>query len=116
VNVELVYDRSCPNIAPARAQLLHAFAAAGVPPRWREWELGSAQAPAHVRGYGSPSVLVDGRDVSGCTPHADADCCRVYARGDGANKGVPPVADIVRALRVSAARLRASISPFPAGS
>jgi len=98
MRVELVYEGSCPNIAAARTQLLRAFAAAGLAPRWQEWELHSGDAPERVRGYGSPTILVDGRDVSGL-PAGEADCCRVYAREDGRYQGVPSQADIVHALR-----------------
>ena len=99
MRVELVYERSCPNIAAARTQLLRAFAAAGLAPYWQEWELHSPVAPEHVRGYGSPTILVEGRDVSGGLPVGDDDCCRVYTQDDGRYQGVPPQSDIVHALR-----------------
>jgi hypothetical protein len=115
--VELVYDGDCPNVAEARAQLLRAFAAAGAEPRWREWRGDAADAPPHVRGYGSPTILVDGRDVAesaergraergsvepgGMPPAAEhaAPCCRLYRRPDGTVAGVPSVETIVSALR-----------------
>jgi hypothetical protein len=36
LTVELMYDTECPNVQDARAQLLRAFAAAGLPPHWQE--------------------------------------------------------------------------------
>ena len=101
LRVELVYEKTCPNIEAARAQLTRAFAEAGMPPHWQEWEVSAPDAPAHVHGYGSPTILVDGWDVSGVMREGDDYCCRVYAHTEGPNKGVPAVADIVRALQTT---------------
>lgn len=101
MQVELVYEKTCPNIAAARTQLLRAFAQAKITPRWQEWEVSSADAPAHVHGFGSPTILVDGTDVSGGASEGDDYCCRVYANSEVGNKGVPALADIVRALQTA---------------
>lgn len=90
--VDLVYDEACPNVNAARANLMRAFSRAGALPRWTEHRIGSAEAPARVRGFGSPSILVDGADVAGLAAGAE-DCCRVYERG-----GAPDVALIAAAL------------------
>ena len=66
--VELIYDRDCPNVHEARTQLLHAFARAKVEARWQEWRADDDDSPARVRGYGSPTILVDGRDVADSGP------------------------------------------------
>lgn len=97
-NVELIYDLDCPNVPAARTALAQACAAVALPVRWREWNRADASTPAHARGYGSPSVLVDGRDVAGMAP-SDAPSCRIYADTAGAVRGVPPVAMIVAALK-----------------
>lgn len=99
MQVELVYEKTCPNIGAAREQLLRAFTEADMPPVWQEWEVSQPDAPAHVHGYGSPTILVNGKDVSGSMTEGDDLCCRIYAHGDTCNKGVPPVSDIVRALQ-----------------
>lgn len=101
--VDLVYDGDCPHVGQAREQLLRAFAAAGIPPRWREWRADDPEAPPHVRGYGSPTVLVDGRDVAGATPVEGMRCCRLYEHGDPASRGVPSVEVLVAALTKAAA-------------
>ena len=95
--VELVYDRDCPNVAAARAQLLRAFAQSKVPPSWREWQADAPDSPEHVRGYGSPTVLVDGRDVAAADRNGGASC-RLYAQPGGAMRGVPSVEMIAAAL------------------
>jgi hypothetical protein len=100
--VELLYDRDCPNAPEARANLERGFAQAGVRPEWTEWELSSGGTPARVRGFGSPTVLVNGRDVAGAEP-ADAACCRVYEVA-GRRRGAPPPELIARALSTAAER------------
>lgn len=99
MQVELVYEKTCPNIRSARTQLLKAFVDAGITPHWQEWEISSTDAPEHVHGYGSPTILIDGHDVCGERPDTDDFCCRIYAHHDGENKGVPALADIVRVLK-----------------
>lgn len=95
--IELIYDRDCPNVPRARENLLHAFGQARLTPRWREWDRADAEAPEHVRAYGSPTVLVNGKDVAESNT-ADAACCRIYAGGEGKHEGAPPVALIAAAL------------------
>jgi mercuric ion transport protein len=95
--VELLYAANCPNVGEARSTLTGALAEAGLPPSWKERELSSPETPPHARGFGSPTVLVDGRDVAGAEP-GDAACCRLYQAGDGRCSGVPPSELIVRAL------------------
>lgn len=100
MSVELIYDGDCPNVGQARAQLLRAFGAAGLPARWREWRRDRPHAPRRIREFGSPTILVDGRDVVPLT--SDAACCRVYARPGGGTDVVPPVELIASAIRGSA--------------
>lgn len=93
--VELIYQDSCPNVEEARAALRAALIRTRHRPRrWTEWERGAADAPEHARRYGSPTVLVDGRDVMGVAPGDGSESCRVYRGG----RGVPPVDAIVAAL------------------
>lgn len=98
--VDLVYDADCPNIATARANLLHAFSRVGITPSWSEHVIGDPSAPGRVRGYGSPTILVDGRDVAGLAPAAEL-CCRVYAGPTGFS-GAPGTEQIAQALSRSA--------------
>jgi hypothetical protein len=100
--VELIYDDACPNVEAARQQLRRAFQELGQSPAWQEWDRGAPSSPAHARQYGSPTILVDGKDVSSASPSDGADCCRVYrSEHDGLQK-VPPVESITSALRNSA--------------
>ncbi len=96
--VELVYDCDCPNVEAARKQLSEAFSELGMSPQWEEWDRNAEESPPDVRRYGSPTVLVDRRDVSGDGSEADWNCCRVYTGPDGGMRGVPSVEAIRSAL------------------
>lgn len=98
--VELVYDSDCPNVADARAQLLRAFARTKAEPRWQEWRADDAESPEHVRGYGSPTILVDGNDVA-AKKQGNGPCCRLYPQSDGSMRGVPSVETIRAALEAN---------------
>ena len=91
--IDFIYEDDCPNVAAARANLQQALEFAGLPPRWSEHRIGTAGVPERARGFGSPTILVDGRDVGGAEPGAEQ-CCRLYGNGSG----VPSVQSIVAAL------------------
>ena len=98
-NIELVYDVDCPNVEGARAVLREALQEAGLDPEWIEWDREDPISPPHARMYGSPTVLVDGRDVSGEGGEANANCCRVYTAADGNLRGVPSRESVLSALQ-----------------
>lgn len=97
LQIELIYDDDCPNVAAARESVRGALEAAGLPPVWWEWNRASPDAPAYARRFGSPTVLVAGRDVAGERAPVQAQCCRIYAEG-GRLRGVPSPAMIRAAL------------------
>lgn len=94
MKVELVYESGCPNIQQARENLLRALSQAQLPARWTEWNTESQDCPDHVRGFGSPTVLVNGNDTLGQASGAGS-CCRLYPTSDGHQAGSPPV-DVIR--------------------
>ena len=97
--IELVYDDDCPNVEAAREQLRKALRQAGRPDAtWTEWHAGDPALPDHARGYGSPTILIGGRDVTGAAAGDGCSCCRVYQGDDGGLAGVPTVEAIVAAL------------------
>lgn len=98
--VELLYFTGCPQVDAARQALRAALEAEGLAPAWQEWNGDDARTPADRRGYGSPTVLVDGRDVA-TAPAAGDRCCRIYREG-AALRGAPGAATIRAALRASA--------------
>jgi len=96
--VELIHDMACPNVQHARKALLMGFSEAGLQPSWTEWDRKSPESPGYVRQYGSPTILVDGRDVAGAQPVEGSDSCRIYDHRADGPKGVPPVQGIAFAL------------------
>lgn len=68
------------------------------PAQWSEVDVTAIDAPSHARGYGSPTVLVDGVELTGAPPSAGPSC-RLYEGSDV--RGVPPLSDIVAALKSS---------------
>lgn len=111
--VELIYDADCPNVAAARTALLRAFAESGAPPQWTEWLRSAPDAPARVRGYGSPTILVDGADVAAQPENDGRACCRVYVDANGAITRAPAAETIAAALARGAAPAKPSV-PVPA--
>ncbi len=99
MTIELIYDLDCPNVNKARAQLLRAFAEAGMEPRWSEWNRGASDSPPHAARYGSPTILVGGKDVIDAAPSSGSASCRLYPGDDGRLQKVPPVEKIVAAIR-----------------
>jgi hypothetical protein len=96
--IELIYDQDCPNVDAARAVLRQALHRAGLAVEWKEWDRGDPESPEYTRQYGSPTILVDGRDVAGAGTESDANCCRVYSRPDGRLNGVPEADAVLQAL------------------
>ncbi|HSM09259.1 MAG TPA: alkylmercury lyase [Gemmatimonadota bacterium] len=91
--IELIFFDGCPNAEQARENLR---AIPGVV-SWVEWNLSSPDTPDRFRRYGSPTVLVDGRDVTGeAAPGDEGEA--MSCRTDGA----PSTAVIRRALERTA--------------
>ena len=91
MRVELIYDADCPNVAESRANLLQAFTAARLEAKWTEWERSSPLSPAYAAGFGSPTILVDGRDIAGEKQGEHTSCCRLYASAEGRYSSAPSV-------------------------
>lgn len=90
----------------AREQLRRGFDIAGQPPTWDEHDTASDTAPTRVRGFGSPTILVNGRDVAVAAAASGASC-RVYPESDV--QGAPSLDAIVSALRADTAAKTAGI-------
>lgn len=114
MKVELIYDADCPNVPAARTQLMRAFSDASVDAAWTEWDRASRESPAYARRYGSPTILIEGKDVLPEEMDAVAACCRLYFDRAGIIDRVPPIDRIVAALRQGAAG-PASTVPLPEG-
>jgi mercuric ion transport protein len=110
--IDLIYDADCPAAGGARANLRTALLGAKLPPRWVEWERSSPATPQSMRAFGSPTILIDGRDAAG-NEAAGAASCRVYQARPGRLAAVPSVELIAAALncRRSVAAARSPARP-----
>ncbi len=89
----------------ARANLRAALARVGLAARWEEVDLRSAGCPARLRGFPSPTVLVDGADVfTGAKEQPGQSACRF-----GGAPGVGPIAAALKARSWSS-----MLAPLPA--
>ena len=105
--VELVYDPHCPNVDRARERLRQAIGEGDEALAWTEWRSDDQALPDYARGHGSPTILIDERDVA--ADHSRGSSCRLCDQGDG-TLDPAPIATIIAALatrvRSSAAGLR----------
>ncbi|MGE0560154.1 MAG: hypothetical protein AB7E73_12475 [Burkholderiales bacterium] len=103
MKVELIYDADCPNVERARALLIRAFTGTGVSARWLEWERTAAGSPEYAKTFGSPTILIDGKDVAETSDVSGSGACRVYSDGTGRLSGIPPLEAVASALLAKAA-------------
>src|SRR3954470_14856079 len=98
MKIQLLHFQGCPNVEAARTALRDALAAEMLDDPIEEIDVEDQAAPAWARGWGSPTILIEGNDVAGQQPSGSS-CCRLYA--DGA-----PSVEAIRA-RIAAARTEA---------
>jgi hypothetical protein len=97
--VQLIYFPGCPHIEATRKALHDVLLElAGRPDEVLEVDLTARDTPAHLRGWGSPTILIDGVDIEGAS--ANGSSCRVYRRSDG---GGAPSRALIRAALLRAA-------------
>lgn len=104
VIVQLVYFPGCPHVDAARALLRRI----GVP--FEEVDTSSRSAPELLRGWGSPTILVNGRDVAGGS-RTSGDSCRLYENG-----APTPTEEQIRAALAPSSRGDAVLVVGAAGS
>lgn len=96
MKVQLLSFPGCPNVETTRQALRRALIASGLPPEFEEVDVTSSATPESLKAWGSPTILVDGRDVVGSEPTGS--CWRLYGPR-GQTRGVPPEALIEQAIR-----------------
>lgn len=94
MRVQLLYFPGCPNLDAARGALDRALSALGLLYRIEEVDVTDESTPEELRGWGSPTVLIDGTDVGGEIEPTGA-VCRLYT---GDVRGAPSDAAICAAL------------------
>lgn len=88
----LVFD-GCPLADAARRSLQQALREIGLD-RYEEIDLLAEETAADMRGWGSPTILIDGEDLTGAPKGNDVGC-RVYPGPDR----VPSAAAIAERIR-----------------
>ena len=90
--VLLLYFKGCPNVEKARENIKTALERASLPLNWKEIDMEDEAAPQSLRGFPSPTVLVDGVCVrtGRSVPPAKAGSCSV--------DGAPEVEGILKGL------------------
>lgn len=96
MKIQLLHFEGCPNVDAARAALRRALAAEQIEAAVEEIDVEASDAPEWARGWGSPTILIDGHDVMGQTRSSGSSCCRLYT--DGA-----PSIDVIR-TRIAVSR------------
>jgi mercuric ion transport protein len=94
--IQLLVFEGCSHADAARRSLERALAqvdAAG----YEEIDLLAPDTPEDLRRWGSPTILVDGKDVAGAL-RGHAIACRVYAGPDGVPSPDSIVASILKCL------------------
>jgi len=88
----------------ARAVLARALQEADVPAVWSEWDTDDPECPENRKAYGSPTILVNGKDVAP-GPHQwsprdgpSGPRCRLYRDGNQ-NLGAPPLPRVTAAIQ-----------------
>ncbi|MGE0548837.1 MAG: mercuric transporter MerT family protein [Kofleriaceae bacterium] len=95
MKIQLLHFEGCPNVDAARAALRDALAAEKLEVPIEEIDVEHANAPEWARGWGSPTILIDDKDVTGQERSTESSC-RLYAGG-------APSVETIRA-RLAAAR------------
>ncbi|HMU62437.1 MAG TPA: hypothetical protein PKA66_11690 [Gemmatimonadales bacterium] len=90
--IELVFFEGCPHANEARLRLRQVLAESGLEAAWQEWDTSDGGTPLAYRGFGSPTILIDGRAVGGGIVGSGMGC---------AVGGAPSEEAIHEALRVA---------------
>lgn len=96
LKLQLLYFDGCPNVELARVcaqSVLEDFPSI----KLEEVDVRAAATPPELQKWGSPTLLLAGRDIAGESP-AGA-CCRLYDSHHPDSRGVPSPDLIRRALR-----------------
>jgi len=103
MTIQLLSFPGCPYADAARDALRRALIAYGLPQDFDEVDVTAPNTPERLRAWGSPTILVNGRDVAGASSTGPG--CRVYDGAPEGLRGVPPDA-LIRAALDDARRRR----------
>lgn len=92
MKIQFLSFTDCPLAAPAKANLEAALAYCGIG-GYEKIDILDSQVSEDLRAWGSPTILVDGCDVTG-EHKGNSLCCRIYATPER----VPSVQSIIACL------------------
>ena len=88
MRIQLLTFPGCPHAHEAREALEQAILRNGLAVPIEDVDMTSRRTPAALRGWSSPTILVDGRDVGGeIAPTGGG--CRLYPHENGELRGAP---------------------------
>ena len=100
MRVELLWWEGCPSHPEALRQLREVLADEGLDPEIVELrQIVSDEQAERERFLGSPTILVDGRDVAPADGQPVGLACRVYRLRDGRPSPTPDREDVRKAIR-----------------
>ena len=116
MKVQLLTFAGCPNSGVAREMLRSVLASTGITASIEEVDTTAPETPDVLRGWGSPTILIDGADVEGQQPGGPS--CRIYRDEDGRLRGSPSEAleERVTSGTNLPKRLSTRRSPWPCGN
>ncbi len=98
--VELLWWEGCPSTAKALELLREALGAEGLDPQAVEMrEVGTAEDAEREEFVGSPTIRLDGADISPAAGEPAGLSCRIYRLRDGRISPTPDPEDIRDAIR-----------------
>lgn len=97
MKVQLVYFEGCPNVEAARLSLRDMLAKLRLAVPIELVCTTEVDTPPELKGWGSPTILVDGVDIGG-ERFPNGSSCRLYRSSDGRTQRFPPSSLIAAAL------------------
>ena len=95
MRIDVLHVPGCPNLPTARVRLDEALQRSGLEAVVREVEVATPDDAARLGMHGSPTIVVDGRDLFEGSEASLA--CRLY-RSDDRVEGAPTVEALLEAL------------------
>ena len=100
MKVQLLTFPDCPNAEATRDMLQRVLASSATRTSIEEVDTTAPETPAPLRGWGSPTILIDGMDVEGQEAPNGASC-RLYQDEVGRLRGMPPETLLRSALNLA---------------